>query len=78
MASAMSDDDRRIYEKVMEKLSALNRFANVKVVVQNRNVTLSGTVPTQNAKSDAEKMANDVKGVAKVDNQIQVVAPSKQ
>ncbi len=57
---------------------ALNnkRYRDVKATAQDGVATLSGTVTVYSDKQEAEKKAQKVKGITRVDNQIQVAGPT--
>ena len=69
--------DSVITTKVKADLAAAKLSSLVKIQVETDNtgmVTLSGTTTTQTAKDKAVSIAQAVKGVTSVDNQIKVVA----
>ena len=69
--------DSVITTKVKTELAAEKLSSLVKIQVDTDNagvVTLSGTAPNQMAKDKAVSIAQAVKGVTSVDNQIKVVA----
>jgi hyperosmotically inducible protein len=69
--------DSVITTKVKADLAAAKLSSLVKIQVETDNagvVTLSGTTATQTAKDKAVSIAQGVKGVTSVDNQIKVVA----
>jgi hyperosmotically inducible protein len=69
--------DSVITTKVKAELAAAKLSSLVKIQVETDNVgavTLSGTTATQTAKDKAVSIAQAVKGVTSVDNQIKVVA----
>ncbi len=82
VVSAAYEDDERysdvwITTKITTKYTAdpqLNPF-NIDVDTQDGHVTLSGRVKTENARNEAEKLANDTAGVMSVSNQLEVEAP---
>jgi hyperosmotically inducible periplasmic protein len=63
--------------KVKERLADDSRLgdARISVTTNNGNVTLTGTAPSADASDAAEQLAEGVRGVKSVDNQI--AAPSK-
>ena len=68
--------DSGISNEVMKKLDK-KQFKNVKVSVDpNGVVTLSGTVDLYEYKTDADRRAHKVKGVAGVRNEIEVAGPT--
>jgi hyperosmotically inducible periplasmic protein len=69
--------DSAITTKVKADLAAAKLSSLVRIQVETDNagmVTLSGTTATQTAKDKAVSIAQAVKGVTSVDNQIKVVA----
>ncbi len=69
--------DQAITAKVKTKLT-VDRFSNIlniEVNVTNGIVTLSGEVPNEQVKSDAEAEARSVDGVKGVNNNLQVKSP---
>jgi hyperosmotically inducible protein len=69
--------DSVITTKVKAELAAAKLSSLVKIQVETDNagvVTLRGTTPSQTAKDKAVSIAQAVKGVTSVDNQIKVVA----
>lgn len=67
-------DDGWISTKVKAKIAAdpdVNKF-NIDVDVQQKTVTLTGTVRTEYARDHAGELASSVKGVKSVDNRIKV------
>jgi hyperosmotically inducible protein len=69
--------DSVITSKVKADLAAVKLASLVKIQVETDNagmVTLSGSTATQAAKDKAVSVAQAVKGVTSVDNQIKVVA----
>ncbi len=69
--------DSMITTKVKAELAAAKLSSLLKIQVETDNsgvVTLSGTTATQSAKDKAVSVAQAVKGVTSVDNQIKVVA----
>lgn len=72
--TAASEQDRSVQQAITAALNA-NRadFAEVnavKVIVQNGEATLSGTIPTRAERALAERLAKDVAGVKNVKNLI--------
>lgn len=67
-------DDATITTAVKSKLlwSKHTEGMETKVVTNNGKVALSGTVATQQAKQQAEKLAKNTNGVRSVDNQLRV------
>jgi osmotically-inducible protein OsmY len=72
-------DDAWIHTKIVAKLigdsQTPERKINVDVV--NNEVTLRGTVDSQEAKSEAERVAKETDGVKKVTNQLKVSPGAK-
>ena len=69
-------DDAWIHGKIVAKLVATSQVSprTVSVDVTNNVVTLRGTVPQAEQKTEAERIARETSGVKRVDNQIQVSA----
>ena len=72
--SAAANSDAQVQADVMKTLDS-KRFSNVKVAVQNGQVTLSGTVELYSDKEDADKRAHHRKNVRGVQNMIEVDGP---
>ncbi|MGH8506104.1 MAG: BON domain-containing protein [Stenotrophobium sp.] len=74
VGTAISDTD--ITAKVKAKYMVDTRLKNtdISVTTTNGTVTLTGSVPSSDAKTAAEELAKNVSGVNKVDDQLQ--APS--
>lgn len=72
-------DDMRISSAVKLRLWTTSNVPSTEINVDtnNRVVTLFGLVPTAESKAAAANEAAKVDGVAKVENQLQVVAPAK-
>jgi osmotically-inducible protein OsmY len=72
-------DDAGIATAVKARLTAdrFSNITNVEVNVTNGIVTLAGEVPNAQVKADAEREAMAVKGVKKVNNNLQVSSPPK-
>ncbi len=73
-------DDTGIKTSVKAKLAEDVRFStltNIEVNSTNGIVTLSGQVHNVDEKRAAERVAASVKGVKKVNNELQVERPSK-
>lgn len=66
-------DDMAIQGQVKQTL--LLNYPQTSNTVTNGIVTLRGTVASEEAKTDAEKLAKDVEGVKSVVNNIEVVVP---
>ncbi len=73
-------DDTRISAAVKLRLWTTSNVPSTQINVDtsNRVVTLFGIVPNAASKTLAEAEASKVSGVAKVQNQLQVVAPSQK
>ena len=69
-------DDAWIHGKIVAKLVTTSKVSprTVSVDVTNSVVTLRGTVPQAEQKTEAERIARETSGVKRVDNQIQVSA----
>lgn len=68
-------DDAGIKTSVKAKLAAdvrLSTLTNVEVNSTNGVVTLAGQVPTEDDRRQAEAVARSVKGVVRVNNNLQV------
>jgi hyperosmotically inducible protein len=66
----------RLYKEVRHELVTLSYYSvfdNLAYKVEDDKVTLVGQVTTPTLKSDAEKAVKRIEGVAKVDNQIEVL-----
>jgi osmotically-inducible protein OsmY len=72
--SAVANSDAQVQADVMKALDS-KRFGNVKVAVQNGQVTLTGTVELYSDKEDADKRAHHRKNVKGVQNMIEVDGP---
>ena len=71
--SETSDSDRRIHEQIAQRLLAAgDEVRDVSVVVQRGMVSLNGSVPERSVKESIEAIADNLDGVVKVDNQIEV------
>jgi hyperosmotically inducible periplasmic protein len=62
-----------VRKRIMKEDVSVNAH-NVKIITQDGAVTLRGPVKTEAEKALVEKIAHDVAGVARVDNQIEVEA----
>jgi hyperosmotically inducible periplasmic protein len=71
-----SEDDRTITQKIRQAImsdSALSTNAkNIKIITIKGVVTLRGPVASSEEKDAIAKKANDVQGIVKVDNQLEV------
>jgi len=72
--SAGAPDDAAITAAIQSKLLQDQRVAKSKIDVETRQgiVTLSGTVPNEQARQDAVKIAQDTAGVQRVEDQLRV------
>ena len=76
MALAQSTaQDNNLRAEIANKALNKSQLKNVHAEVQNGNVTLTGTVDLAAGKRQAEERVRHVKGVAAIDNQIQVAGP---
>lgn len=75
-AAATKVDDGTITAKVNAALAADKELAAIRIDVDTQNgvVTLSGPAPTAAAKQRASEVAQEVKGVASVNNQLTIKA----
>ena len=71
--------DQAITAKVKTKLTAdrFSNIVNIEVNVTNGVVTLSGEVPNEQVRRDAEAEARSVSEVRKVNNNLQVSNPPR-
>ena len=79
LADAGTAEDAMITTKVKTKLTAdrVKNLVSVHVDTKDGVVHLKGTVPTEAAKSEAEKLAKETDGVVSVTNDISVSPPKK-
>ena len=79
MADAGAAEDTMITTKVKTKLTTdrVKNLVSVNVDTKDGVVRLKGTVPNEQAKAEAERLAKDTDGVVSVTNDIKV-APSKK
>lgn len=70
--------DEQIKQKIVDRMASDSRVdaSDVKVMVDNGQVTLTGTVPTFTNKSVATDISWNVMGVIKVDNLLNVKFPT--
>lgn len=72
-----NDEDRAITQRIRQAIMAddtlTNDAKNIKVITIKRVVTLRGPVNTAEEKENITKKANQTKGVAEVDNQLEVI-----
>jgi hyperosmotically inducible periplasmic protein len=73
--NAVANSDAQIEADVTKALDT-GRFKDVKIKVQNGQVTLSGTVELYGDKEDADKKAHHRKNVKGVQNTIEVAGPT--
>jgi hyperosmotically inducible protein len=79
LADAGAAEDTLITTKVKTKLATdrVKNLVSVNVETKDGVVHLKGTVPNEQAKAEAERLAKDTDGVVRVTNNIKV-SPSKQ
>jgi hypothetical protein len=79
LADAGKAEDAKITSKVKAKLTKEHAKNLVKVNVDTKDgiVHLKGTVPDEQAKTDAEKLAKETEGVVSVTNDLKVSASKK-
>ncbi len=65
-------EDEGIEQKVSSRIAEKVRDAHINVTSYNRMVLLTGEVPTEAAKTDAERIARAVENVRNVFNELQV------
>jgi hypothetical protein len=72
---SVANNDSTIQLNIDKQLTEDPRFSTLGITatVMNGKVTLLGTVKTETAKSDVEKVVRRIKGVKDVDNQISVI-----
>jgi len=77
----MTDADRALAQRVEETLRQDTGIAsaaqNIQVHANNGQVTLKGSVGSQQEKMDLASKAQQVTGVAQVDNQLTVASASR-
>ncbi len=67
-------DDEVTTERVQNALaSARPGFTNITVTTTNGDVTLTGSVPNASEKQEAERIAQTIHRVKKIDNKIEVL-----
>jgi osmotically-inducible protein OsmY len=79
LAYAGAAEDTMITTKVKSKLTTdrVKNLVSVNVETKDGVVHLKGTVPNEQAKAEAERMAKDTDGVVSVMNAITVSPPKK-
>jgi osmotically-inducible protein OsmY len=68
----MSASDRRLAQQVEQQLQQQLPDANINVTASQGTITLQGSVPQQNQKQQAERIAQSVSGVRNIRNNITV------
>ena len=78
-ADAGAAEDTLITTKVKTKLTTdrVKNLVSVNVDTKDGVVHLKGTVPNEQAKAEAERLAKDTDGVVSVTNDIKVSPPTK-
>lgn len=76
-SNAKSDVEltRRIRSAVVKDKSLSTDAHNVKIVTQRGDVTLRGPVKNEEEKENIAKKAEAIRGVGKVDNQLEIAKP---
>jgi len=76
LADAGKAEDAKITSKVKTKLTTerAKNLVTVNVDTKDGVVHLKGTVPTEQAKAEAERLARDTEGVVSVTNDLKVSA----
>jgi hyperosmotically inducible periplasmic protein len=74
-ALVFAQSDASLRAEIMNKALNKAQFKNIQVDVNDRAVKLTGTVDVFDAKRQADERVHRVKGVASVDNEIQVAGP---
>jgi len=79
LADAGAAEDTMITTKVKTKLTTdrVKNLVSVNVETKDGVVDLKGTVPNEQAKAEAERLAKDTDGVVSVTNNIKVSPPKK-
>ena len=79
LADAGKAEDAKITSKVKTKLTSerVKNLVAVNVDTKDGVVHLKGTVPNEQAKAEAERLAKDTDGVISVTNDIKVSPPNK-
>jgi hyperosmotically inducible protein len=75
VVAAQDASDTQIQADVINKALNKSKFKDVKAVVQNGIVTLTGTVDVYDTKADADKRVHRIKNVKGVENEIEVGGP---
>jgi osmotically-inducible protein OsmY len=70
-------DDNEIHAAVKARLTTarFSNIVNISINVTNGVVTLSGEVPNADVKADAATEARAVKGVVRLNNELQIKSP---
>jgi osmotically-inducible protein OsmY len=70
-------DDNEIHAAVKARLTTarFSNIVNIDINVTNGIVTLAGEVPNADVKADAGREARAVKGVVRLNNELQVKSP---
>jgi osmotically-inducible protein OsmY len=76
LADAGKAEDAKITSKVKTKLTSerVKNLVSVNVDTKDGVVHLKGTVPNEQAKAEAERLAKDTEGVVSVTNDLKVSA----
>ena len=79
LADAGKAEDATLTTKVKTKLTAdrAKNLVSVNVDTKDGVVHLKGTVPNEQAKAEAERLAKDTEGVVSVTNDLKVAPPKK-
>jgi hyperosmotically inducible protein len=79
LADAGKAEDAKLTTKVKAKLTKehAKNLVSVNVDTTDGVVHLKGTVPNEQAKAEAEKLAKDTEGVVSVTNDLKVSPPKK-
>lgn len=75
LSSTKRNSDRQLNLKIQDTLKSgafKENFADIEIEVSHGNVTLSGSVDTEEDSREAEKRVRNINGIKNVDNQIQV------
>jgi len=78
---AMTETDRVLAQKVQDTLkqdaAVASAAQNVQIYAKNGEITLQGSVSTQQEKAAVESKAQQVAGVSRVNNQLTVTSASR-